>query len=199
MFVNSLDYQSIKTVMAQKEYKFYTDPFDMNLIGIRTKDNTTNKFNDFLCTAFIDRVRNPLLYVFPATTDPGLFWLNTPENPMGTAILKPGQYRSCWKVGLHRGQYRALVQVKEMTVYRDNNRDNNLDLIPGSEDTGLFGINYHHAGQDSQSVDKWSAGCQVFQKLFDFTLAMEMVDKQIAAGLGDVFSYTLLTEADFTV
>lgn len=70
-------------------------------------------------------------------------------NPKGTAILAPGQYQSSHKIGLHRGKYKALVQHRPVTVYRDNNKDSKYDLEPTKKDTGIFGINIHKAGQDS--------------------------------------------------
>ena len=190
-------YQEIKEIMRKKKYKFYEKIYDMNIIGVRSKDKQPNKFDDFICVLYLDEFNNEIMKIYLATTDPGLYWLQNPGNTKGTAILKPGQYLSGWKVGLHRGEYRALVQNKPMTVYRDYNRDVFFDIIPGSEETGIFGINLHHAGEDSQIVDKWSAGCQVFKKLNDFNEVMKLVDKQIENGLGEVFSYTLLTEEDF--
>lgn len=126
---------------------------------IRTNDKTVNIFNDFATICWVEN--NLWKFIgFNATTDPGLYWLNNPLNVKGTAILKPGQYLDCWQRGLHKG-YPALVQVRPVTVYRDTNRDNKLDL--GKEDTGLFGINSHESNHDGVSafVDKWSAGCLV--------------------------------------
>lgn len=41
---------------------------------------------------------------------------------------------------------------------------------------------------------KWSAGCQVFANDADFEEFMSLCNKQNNAGLGDVFTYTLLKE-----
>jgi len=191
-----ITYQKVKSIVQSKNYRFYTDPFDMNIVGIRTNDNTPNVFNDFICFAYMDDQAKPQIKVYEATTDPGTYWLLNPMSVKGTAIVKPGQYRNMWKIGLHSG-YRALIQYGICTVYRDNDKNGTIDVVPTSLDIGVFAINYHHAAWISQTVDKWSAGCQVDKKEEDFNESMKLVDKQIAAGLGDIFTYTLLEENDF--
>ena len=76
------------------------------------------------------------------------------ENPWveekGTAVLKPGQYRGSHKIRLHGGKYTALGQKKNVTVYRDRNKDDKYDLNESTCDTGLFGINIHRATAQNQ-------------------------------------------------
>jgi hypothetical protein len=63
---------------------------------------------------------------------------------------------------------------------------------------GIFGINIHrsNASGESKVVEKWSAGCQVFQKVNDFNFFMNVCEK--AKGIhGNSFTYTLLEETDF--
>jgi hypothetical protein len=43
-------------------------------------------------------------------------------------------------------------------------------------------------------VDKWSAGCQVFQNDEDFEDFMELCNKQVTSARYTSFSYTLLEE-----
>lgn len=86
-----------------------------------------------------------------------------------------------------------MVQVKPVTVYRDKDHDDQCDTDQG-ESTGLYGINIHRAGTNSTNVDKWSAGCQVFSKDSDFEQFLILCRKQVSAGHGDIFSYTLLKE-----
>jgi hypothetical protein len=66
---------------------------------------------------------------FKCTTDPGSAYMDNPilENT-GCAILKPNQYRGSHKLRLHGGKYLALGQKKDVTVYRDNDRDDKYDL-----------------------------------------------------------------------
>lgn len=148
------------------------------------------------CFYFFDDNWN--YFAFPATTDPGTFYRKNPLNVKGTAVLKPGQYRSVYKVGRHKN-YKALQQIDEMTVYRDANHDTHLDTTGMEEDTGLHKINIHRSNADKAStvVGKWSAGCQVFQDPDHFLFFLKLCDRG-SEKFGNKFSYTLLEESDFT-
>ncbi|WP_226648135.1 hypothetical protein [Microbulbifer variabilis] len=189
-------YGNLQTAMLRKGYRFFDNgDYNLNLIGIRSADRNANTFNDRLAVAW--RFEGiPHCLVFAATTDPGTFWRENPANIDGTAILVPGQYSGVWQLGLHRGQYRALVQRRPARVYRDNNRDTVLD-VDAPIDDGLFGINCHRASRthESRRVDKWSAGCQVLADPFDFALLIALCDRA-AEQWGTTFTYTLLEEAD---
>ena len=179
--------------LENKNYKVYQNKWDLNIIGIRKKNGTQNKFDDRIHVICINDKSEWQEWSWPVTTDPGTYWLTESTHKLGTAILKEGQWRGCWKIGLHKGVKPALVQVKPVTVYRDKDHDNQHDTDQG-ESTGLYGINIHRAGLNSTNVDKWSAGCQVFAKDSDFEEFMKLCHKQKAAGHGDIFSYTLLKE-----
>ena len=164
---------------------------NLNIVGLRAKPGTPNKFDDLLCFLWQERGAWHL-ECFAATTDPGTYWLQNPSRVAGTAILIPGQYRSCWQVGLHKGQYPALVQAKPdaFAVWRDGDK-NILPNVGGTIYHDAGGINMHHAGSASVNVDKWSAGCQVFARTVDYGRAMDLI-QQSAAAFGPKFSYTLL-------
>jgi hypothetical protein len=100
-----------------------------------------------------------------------------------------------WSPGLHHGKYSALVQTGPVTVIRDFNRDNILDYTSGREETGLFGINNHRAVENGRSimVDKWSAGCQVFEDYYEFEIFMRLVS-EAQKNWTPSFTYTLITE-----
>lgn len=187
-------------VMKNKGYVVFRNPqgFDLNIVGIRTDDMTSNKFNDWITVFYINDGAWSFS-AFPASCDPGTFYRLNPMNVKGTSILKPGQYRSSHKIGRHKG-YKALVQEGKnpLTVYRDANMDNVLDMNSSKEDTGFFGINIHKANATSlsQNVDRWSAGCQVIQSAVHFNFFMNLCD-QSSAKYGNYFTYTLLTENDF--
>jgi len=167
--------------------------FNLNIVGIRTKDNTSNKFNDELVVfwpigaGIFDSLRLDI------TTDPGLYYREHPINVNGTAILKEGFHRQIWQLGLHQGKKPALVQRGLATVYRDNNKDEVLDMVDGTEQQGYFGINLHRAGKDSSQVDRWSAGCQVVGNEKEFEAFLSLVDLA-STNWGNKFSYTLLLE-----
>jgi len=184
----------LKKSVKNKGYKWFeSGEYNLNIIGIRTKDTNANRFNDWMCVAYSDG-HNDILHVFPITTDPGLFYRLEPCNVNGTAILAAGQHRSMWKFGRHKGKYEALVQNTEVTVFRDNDRDAELDT-DGDTETGYFGINCHHSRRDGRSnqVDKWSAGCQVFASYYDFLFFIALCHRA-ADNWGSAFTYTLLEE-----
>ena len=96
-------------------------------------------------------------------------------------------------------QPNTAVAGSAVTVYRDNNRDDNYDLDESNTTTGLFGINIHRAtarkGGTSTRVDKWSAGCQVIASNDDFHEFMDIC--QSAREIhGNSFSYTLIESKD---
>lgn len=134
--------------------------------------------------------------VFPATTDPGLSSMTKPMSTKGCAILVPGQYRSSWMIGYHKGKYEALVQCKPLKVYRDNDKDNVYDLNPKTIEEGNFGINIHKAGDDSTIVNGWSAGCQVLKRKVNFDKLMKLAHYQFSQGMGARYTYTLINEED---
>jgi hypothetical protein len=114
-------------------------------------------------------------------------------NPKGCAVLKPNQYLNAYKIGLHKGEYKALVQYAPVEVYRDNNKNEIAEEI-GVVDKGLFGINIHRANPKATSllIEKWSAGCQVLNNPIQFENFMNRVQ---SSGM-NYFTYTLLKESD---
>ena len=192
------DYDFEKLFKA-KGYAFFTKgQYNLNIIGVRSAGATiTNSFDDVLVLIYKSPTGAWQRQVYQITTDPGRYYMLNPTNRKGTAILVPGQYRGTYKIDKHRGKYNALCQKnKPVKVYRDSNKDNVYDWNPATLEEGLFGINIHKAGKLSTRVDTWSAGCQVFANDEDFKHFMSYCQKQIAAGLGNSFTYTLLKEED---
>lgn len=190
---------TLRRTLEFKKYRVYDreDGFDLNIVGIRTHGRKPGRFDDFI-TVFYRSNGEWILNVFPATTDPGGYWLDHPQSPLGTAILKEGQYLRSYQIGKHKNRYRALVQRAEVTVIRDFDRDGELDFESGREETGFFGINIHRASLRNRSIDvgKWSAGCQVIADPRQFDLFMDLCDEGSRAW-GNAFTYTLLHQRDF--
>ena len=197
--------EQIQTTVEDKGYKYFHDNlnkgYDVNIIGVRnskTKGRVTNAFDDTLTISY--KIDGEWQYhEFNCTTDPGSHWVENLLNEKGVAILKPNQYRGSHKLDFHQGRYLALRQKSDVTVYRDNNRDNNYDLNESKTDTGIFGINIHRAtgrsGGKSIRVDKWSAGCQVIADNDDWHTFLGIC--QSAREIhGNSFSYTLIESKD---
>ena len=198
--------EQIETTVKAKGYKWFEDNsnkgYDVNIVGVRnseTKGRVTNAFDDCITISY-KKDGEWQFHCFECTTDPGTAYM---ENPIledtGCAILKPGQYRGSHKLRLHQGKYLALGQKRDVTVYRDNNRDDKYDLDELNTTTGLFGINIHRAtgrsGGKSTRVDKWSAGCQVIADNDDWHEFLDIC--QAAREIhGNSFSYTLIESKD---
>lgn len=180
--------------LAERGYRIAARPFELNIIGIRANTSVPNVFNDSLNVLFTDNTGRLASLSWRATTDPGTYWLKNPMNPQGTAILKPGQYVGSHALGMHRGKYLALVQVRPLTVIRDFNRDGKADYTLGREESGLFGINIHRASSEgtTKTIDKYSAGCQVFANADDFSVFLQLAERHKNL-YGNSFTYTLLS------
>lgn len=172
--------------------------YNLNIIGVRADVNgaVTNLFDDIIVLIYNDPKQGLVRKLYNITTEPGLYYVAKKLlNSKGTAILVPGQYRGCWQLGLHQGKYTALCQKKPVKVYRDGNMNMKYDLDPDTIEKGLFGINIHRASENkvNQTIDKYSAGCQVFNNINDYNEFINICKKQ-AELYGNNFTYTLINE-----
>lgn len=195
---NKVKNYDFEKLFKKKGYAYFTNgAYNLNIIGIRAAGvNITNSFDDILLLVYKTPKGSWTRQMYQITTDPGQTYMAKPCNAKGTAILVPGQYRGAYKIGLHRGKYKAICQNKPVKVYRDNNKNSVYDYDPNTLDEGMFGINIHKAGKTSKRVDTWSAGCQVFASETDFKAFMNFCQKQIDNKHGETFTYTLLREED---
>lgn len=184
-----------------KGYAYFTKgAYNLNIIGVRSENNNkvTNRFDDLLVLIYNTPTGENKRQIYTITTDPGYYYMvKTLGNVKGTAILVPGQYRGCWQIGSHRGKYKALCQSKSVKVYRDGNRDDIYDMNPKTIDSGIFGINIHRAEENRirETIDSYSAGCQVFNSNLEFQAFMRFCEKQKEL-YGNSFTYTLIDEKD---
>lgn len=178
--------------MRSQNYVINDKPYQLNIVGVRNAQSQPNKFDDSIFVFYKDDNNNFVEKEYPATTDTGTFYLLNPMSDLGAAMLKEGQYVDSYKQGLHQGQYLALVQNKPVTTYRDYDRNAIFDIFT-KETTGNYGINIHKAGANSQDVNNWSAGCQVFQKSDDFNDFMDKTSKHRDL-YGNSYTYTLVDE-----
>lgn len=183
----------IKAILKQSGYVLNTKPYQLNIVGLRNKSTNSNRFDDEIHVFFTKPDGRWDYHIYPATTDPGTFWLNNPSFEQGTAILAQGQYRNAYAIGKHKGLYTALVQILPVTVIRDYDRDAVLDFYNGSKQTGNFGINIHRAESfgDTKFINRYSAGCQVFQNASDFDKFIALCEQHKRL-YGNKFTYTLI-------
>lgn len=191
--------EKIEAAIKAKGYKWFEGEkdYDLNIVGVRNSDTglkVTNLFDDVLTVSF--KIGEEWIYKeWAATTDPGKKAALQHSNPNGVARLVPNQYRGSHAIGLHKGQYEALRQVKPVVVYRDSNKD--LTFDEKRTQSGLFGINIHRSNPktESQFVENWSEGCQVFKRAKDFAEFMAIA-KSASKIWGNGFTYTLITSND---
>ncbi len=187
----------IKTIAQEKGHVIYTEPYRLNIWGFRANTEKPNVFDDELhvfTNISQTKITKWAYLVFKITTDPGTYWLQNPLTPKGTAILKAGQYLDAYSIDKHRNKYYALCQrLAKVTVIRDYDRDAVLDFNNGKEQTGMFGINIHRARKtgSTYSVDRHSAGCQVFKNAQDFDFFMKLCEVHRKL-YGNKFTYTLV-------
>jgi hypothetical protein len=177
----------IKSVVHSKGYQWFDDK--VNIGGIRTNDNTPDRWNDFIYMEYRGR-----FHIAVGTTRPGVYWLQHPERQAGVFVMCPGQHIDIWHKGNHH-DYPALTQCKAMPGWRDNDRDNLVDPDKSKIYMDGQGVDFHHAHTTVKQVviDKYSAGCQVTDDILDWNIffAMFMSSPQ------EKFSYVLLEENDF--
>jgi hypothetical protein len=185
--------QKILSILRHKKYVLYTRPYELNIVGLRSANTKANRFDDEIHVFYKIKNGNWSYHVFQATTDPGTYWLLHPMQQLGTAILAQGQYIDAYQIGLHRGQYPALVQSRPVTFIRDYNRNAILDFNNGRKYAGQVGINIHRAmlHGDTLHVDNWSAGCQVFENGEAFQIFMQLCQRH-RQYYGNQFTYTLI-------
>jgi hypothetical protein len=200
--VGNYNKNSIEQAVKKKGYKWFDTKgdYELNIVGVRnttTGTAVTNKFDDYITLSY--KVNGEWkFWSWPATTQPGDDYVLEPIADAGTAILKPGQYLNSHAIGLHAGKYEALRQAGKVSVYRDNNRNLNYDMVESTVQTSAyFGINIHRSSPTgtSSQVNNWSAGCQVFANINDFKQFMKIA-KAAKSRHGNKFTYTLLNSSD---
>lgn len=170
----------LKTSFTKLNYSWPTKGF----IGIRFDDVLTDTFDDIMVL-----VDNQDTFLFPCSTTLGHYYIFEKwMDPLGSAILKEGQYKQShkfvtsanWKTLWLQMPY--FQQVQPVKIYRDNKKDTNLDRLQEKE--GLFGINIHRGwgGQKNWNV---SAGCQVIPDLIWMEITKHFT-------LGETVDYTLI-------
>ena len=176
---------NVKSVMDKKGYTFFEDGiFNVNIVGIRSKQKKSNKFDDAILLIYKNKKSEWEVHSSAATTDPGEKYLVHPLNKKGAAILVPDQYSSVYKVDTHarhntKFAHEALCQRgNTVRVWRDGNKNKTLEHDPETLDEGWFGINIHRSKTGTADyVGSYSAGCQVFKNGTDFKLFMQAVKK----------------------
>ena len=197
-----------KDALKKKGYAFFeSGKYNVNIIGTRASTREGDNYDDSISVIYKDRSNEWVVDTYQITTDPGVYYLANESKwygKLGVAVLVPNQYRGTYMIGPHGStKYEALIQRgQKVKIYRDNNKDEIVDIEPDDTHEGWFGINIHASSMNPYKEDKtstkvgpWSAGCQVFKNSTDFQTFMKLI-KTSAKYHGDKFTYTLLDEED---
>lgn len=192
--------------MQAKRYKIDVGNNLYNIVYVegvnadgKLNDDEPNEFNDRRLVIEIVHGLPKIVGNWQATTEPGIKFTRRPQNPLGAARIQFGQYRA-WEVGTHNrgtpGAHEALVQVGDVTVCRDLNKD--YKRTGDKLDTGIFGINQHW-GFDfpSDDIRGASAGCLVGRSTDSHRDFMALIkqDKRYRAN-HDYLFYTTVIPGD---
>lgn len=181
----------VRLMRARGFRLFEGGAYDLNLVVLRTVPGDVDAWDDWLCVLYRDTAQGPwVLVALECTADPGKLALEQGRNPEGVAIIQEGQHRGAYTFGRHKGKYRCLVPRRPIPCWRDANRDAVRDLGTNPSNSALLQI---HAGPKSktQPVGLWSEGC-VALPMDGLEQLLDLCDKQVAAGHGDVFSLTVI-------
>lgn len=183
---------NILKLLIGRGFKIFQRPYELNIIGVRSKNSRPKRFDDSIHVFYKNESNQWVYHNFNATTDPGRYYLNNPILPGGTAALIEGQYINAYAIGFHKGTQKSLVQTRPVSIVRDSDRNNKLSFT-GNVQKGLFGINIHRASLQGSTkyIDRYSAGCQVFESSEDFDYFIELCDKHRAL-YSNKFTYTLI-------
>ena len=182
----------------------------INFCGVR--NNATNDtFNDVLYIYWKDTTDGQFKCVKTSgfTTKPGkrvILNENGDTNSKGAAIVKEGWHPDCWHHGKHGGKYAALRQdegvTKPITITRDKTQfgkkgNYELRIFADTTEVGYPYTNMHRSGiPQGNSVNGWSAGCQVFKYKGEFDEMLSMAN--FASQKGQTkFSYFLTNKTVF--
>jgi hypothetical protein len=188
--MTSPDFHYILEEFDRYNYTYKSRYRELNLIGFRRISGEFNTWKDYL-GAFWFEGTQPYFKLFPGTTVPGRYYLiDKFLNPKGCAVMLPGQYVDSYQLGKHKGK-EAFVQRSKIRYFRDNNKNSIIDNAGGVFDD-IIGLNIHTTHGVFPFVNKYSAGCQVYQDPQQFEWVLELA-REHADRYGNKFNYTLMT------
>jgi hypothetical protein len=189
----------VQAVLKAKGYKEFTADGVPNIVGIRSNDKDGEDYDDKCWVWWYFKGEIDESHYYTITTNPGTYYLRNPiAGTKGTAILVPGQYLGCWALGSHKGQPAFIQTEGKVKVYRDADKDGELDTDQKTIEEGYFGINLHHGSlADANVIGKWSAGCQVWRFADAHQKLIQKIEGLAMRNKIKRFSYTLLNQTDF--
>lgn len=201
--------EALKATQKKLNHIWYEDR--PNIIGIRTKLQVPDVFNDLIAIVYKEAGVEKMK-VYCITTEPGVFYQKNLLNSRGCAIVEPGQWVDAYSLGFHKGYdgtkinpktetpylpHRALVLTGHIMIKRDADKDGiagNSGKVESGDNTGC---NIHGAMRTdaTKTIGPWSAGCQVFAAWKEKEEFMDICEKYKKV-VNNKFTYTLVKEED---
>jgi hypothetical protein len=199
MVLQDVTLDNIKRVFDNKGYTLEQNDFKLTFVGIRSKTRLIDNWDDFFAICWTEEGKGKIWTTGDYTTDPGIHYMQKKLlNPLGCGIMAPGYYKGLWREGVHAGKYVAFKQIGQVSIYRDRNLDNYMDMNPETlQSSNSYGANLHH-GYASSRVNNNSALCQVLRYPRDLQLALAKYQKHKSL-YGELVDYCLLHEEDFVI
>ena len=184
----------------------------INFCGVR--NNVTNDtFNDVLYIYWKENGVFKCVKTSGFTTKPGersVHNRNGDGNVSGVAIVKEGWHPNIWHIGIHgpnsSNPHEALRQTKNLTepitITRDKTQYGKsgayeLRIFEDTTECGYPFTNMHRSKDPhGNTVNGWSAGCQVFQNKSEFDEMLRMAEYAATKGQ-NMFSYFLTNKTVF--
>ena len=189
MVRNYTDKELLNKVKSLPSFK--TLPKDYWILGVQSKDDVFNTFDD----KFYIFNHDKFIMVATGTTNAGKNGLMkyNEYNSQGVAVIKTNEwYYEVWRYGLHKGKMKALKQVRPFLISRDGDKDQLVE-----EQTSLpviCGINFHANTYNmlnkviKETIGEWSLGCQVVNDTEKYVKIIEFLKPQ------RIVTYCLLKE-----
>ncbi len=176
-------------------YKLFSNgDYNLNIFGIRSKERRAGYFDDKIGCLWKEN-NQWKLFTADATVDCGEYYMKKPMNPSGAAFLVEGQYFGLWYLGTFHNTA-ALLQKNSCKYYRDNDRDNIIELDPSTIAAGNIGLFLHshfQYGDEAQLIYNSSAACQVFKRNKDLNYLIGLC-YQAKTRYENSFTYTLFND-----
>jgi phage baseplate assembly protein gpV len=185
--------------MQTAGYIIYDRPYELNIVGVRkwyNGDKVPNTYDDDMNVFYKDDQNIWIHKRTKISTIPGKYYFDKPNNPKGTGILMPAQYKNSFTLGTYSTHGYALRPILKQHAFRDNNKNGFINLEQTTMDVGNHAMLIHAGampGAKSTYVNNWSAGCQVFKNSASHKIFFDMCLKHKDL-YGNKFTYTLMTQ-----
>lgn len=198
--VSDTELNTVIRAMRLKGYVVYQDG-KLNLVGARTYPlNPPDVFNDVFYVFWYNKsVLQGLKY--NVTTKPGLTSL-TNAAKKGSRIVAEGQYIDTWILGKFNKDlqdHKALIQVRGVNTYDDDDLDNIIDLKNfKTNQSGGFQIHtiWTRLHNTARLVNGWSAGCTVFPNNTEHQQFIALCEQSQSQNNQKNFTYTIMKSTD---